>query len=96
MALHGEWRKRKFGHPVKPRAERKGVRVLPAEAGTCGKKSYLDKGAAKLALRCVMPVRRHQKADGTLLPGKGEQSVYRCPTCKLWHLTSLPKNLGRR
>lgn len=95
MALGGEWRKRKFGRVMTPKAERQGPRVLADGAGICEKKSYLDKQAAKLALRCVRPVRRHQRAEGTALPGKGERSVYRCPKCRLWHLTSLPK-VGRQ
>jgi hypothetical protein len=62
--------------------------------GPCAKRTYTDKTAAKLALRHVQSLRREQAAAGTLVPGKGEQSVYRCPNpaCRGWHLTSKAKD----
>jgi hypothetical protein len=59
----------------------------------CSKKTYLNKQAAKLALLNVRSVRREQIASGKLVGKGGEQTVYRCPKCGLWHLTSQAKDL---
>lgn len=86
-----EWRRRKYaGFVKKPAAT--GQEVRKALTG-CAKRGYPDKTAAKLALKVVRPMRRAQARDGTLLPGKGERSVYRCRVegCGMWHLTSQPK-----
>jgi len=62
--------------------------------GPCVKKTYMNKQAAKLRLSYVRALRRGQSERGELLPGKGgERTIYRCPTCGYWHLTSQAKDL---
>lgn len=48
----------------------------------CRKRTYYTELRAMIALIEV------QKRRGT---GKSEQSVYRCPHCRNWHLTSQPQ-----
>jgi hypothetical protein len=50
-------------------------------APKCTKIRYRDKLAAKLALA------RTAHKDGSHRP-KAERRVYRCPSCRGWHLTS--------
>lgn len=72
----------------------------PVMTDGCGKKGYMTKADAKLALRVLRGVRRAQAAAG-IAAGGGEQSPYRCeiqadgrPGCGLWHLTSLPRGVS--
>jgi hypothetical protein len=53
----------------------------------CSKKAYRDKTTAKLALRELASKRRQAGEHG-------ERSVYRCPECDLYHLTSCKKGRG--
>lgn len=48
----------------------------------CRKRTYFSELRAMIALIEV------QKRRGT---GKTERSVYRCPHCRNWHLTSQPQ-----
>jgi rubrerythrin len=58
---------------------------MPSRVKKCeqtGKRKYRDRIAALLTLAEV------QKRDGSRRAKGSEKSVYRCPHCGAWHLTS--------
>jgi rubrerythrin len=74
---------------------KKQARELGGEQGIepCEKRTHRTKQQAQLALLLVRSERRQQARVG-LRVGKGsERSVYRCPKCGYWHLTSQAKDL---
>jgi len=85
----GRGAKRKERYRVTPKVEREQMRGrVPRGFVPCTKITYASKTAAKEALRVLQGKRRQQRAAGLGEPGKGaEQSAYRCPECRLWHLT---------
>lgn len=80
-------RYRPSNNPVRPVVRAK----LEAIASGCAKVAYMNKGAAMAGLRVVRSVRRHERAYGVSLAGKGERSAYHCKACGQWHLTSQKK-----
>jgi hypothetical protein len=59
--------------------------------GTCAKIRYRTLLDARIALALMPDVR----GNGTGKPGL-QQRAYRCPACRGYHLTSLPKRGKRR
>lgn len=88
MGRHAAWRKRRYtGLPEK---HRKVELERAKDASRCAKKAYASKQEARVALANLRALRRKQErvGDPRKIEGKGERSWYRCPECRLWHLTS--------
>ncbi len=71
------------------RMEREGAADVAVQCSS-GKRAYREKAEAKVALRVVRSLRRHERQMGVARKDKpeGERQVYRCPECRCWHLTS--------